>query len=240
VGLVVFDVLDPQGNPLPSHRCSGTLLSPTVLLTAGHCTRGTIAARVWFDDDLTRNTEYLLSGSTSYDGVAYTFQDFCADCGDEIPAFAAGDVGLVVLSEPVPGAVVDRYAALPASGLVDRLEDRTALDSVGYGVQPGQGEANAPVWIGFRVRLAAPSTLTEGGFVHADQFVRLAFGAAGEAGGTCFADSGGPDLLKGTDTILAIHSASLNASCTGSGYSARIDTPAVLEWIRSFLQSRKS
>lgn len=40
VGLAVFDawVLDEEGNPViaPAWRCSGTLLSPTVFLTAGH------------------------------------------------------------------------------------------------------------------------------------------------------------------------------------------------------------
>ena len=41
VGLLVFDV---DGSP--SHRCSGTLLSPTVMLTAGHCTYGTSGGRV--------------------------------------------------------------------------------------------------------------------------------------------------------------------------------------------------
>src|SRR3990172_5572372 len=49
VGLVVFDVLDGNGDQVPSHRCSASLLSPTILLTAGHCTDGTVAARAWFD-----------------------------------------------------------------------------------------------------------------------------------------------------------------------------------------------
>src|SRR4029450_3761235 len=34
VGLVVFDVINAAGQQVPSHRCSGSLLTPTVFLTA--------------------------------------------------------------------------------------------------------------------------------------------------------------------------------------------------------------
>ena len=37
VGLAVFDTASG-----PSHRCSASLLSATVVLTAGHCTDGTV------------------------------------------------------------------------------------------------------------------------------------------------------------------------------------------------------
>jgi len=42
VGLLVFD--DAPGHP--AWRCSGSLIAPNVVLTAGHCTDGAVAARV--------------------------------------------------------------------------------------------------------------------------------------------------------------------------------------------------
>ena len=49
VGLMVAQ--DEDGNPL--WRCSGTLLSDTVFLTAGHCTEAPAAhVEIWFDADV--------------------------------------------------------------------------------------------------------------------------------------------------------------------------------------------
>ncbi|HJS20938.1 MAG TPA: trypsin-like serine protease, partial [Anaerolineales bacterium] len=49
VGLMVAQ--DADGNPL--WRCSGTLLSPTLFLTAGHCTEAPAAhVEIWFDSDV--------------------------------------------------------------------------------------------------------------------------------------------------------------------------------------------
>lgn len=55
------------------------------------------------------------------------------------------------------------------------------------------------------------------------------------SGGTCFGDSGGPDLLGGTDTVLAVNSYVTNVNCSGVIYSQRVDVPEVLEWIESYL-----
>ncbi len=57
----------------------------------------------------------------------------------------------------------------------------------------------------------------------------------GEDAGFCFGDSGGPNLLGNTNTILAVISYGANIMCPGIGYSNRIDTQYALEFINSFL-----
>ena len=60
VGLMVAQ--DSGGNPL--WRCSGTLLSPTVYLTAGHCAEAPNAhAEIWFASDITTDSHYRVEGS---------------------------------------------------------------------------------------------------------------------------------------------------------------------------------
>ncbi len=232
VGLAVFDV-----NGTPSHRCTASLLSPTIVLTAGHCTDGTSAARVWFDEIVEGNPEYPFSGATSYDGVAYTNPDFCIACGNGLPGFAQRDVGVIVLSEPVPTSVVSEYAELPSVGLVDSLAPKTGVDLVGYGVQVNLRGGGPPVWSGPKVRLFASTQLVSGNFTHSDEFIKLTANPGGGKGGTCFGDSGGPDLLGGTDTVLAVNSYVTNNNCAGVTYSQRVDIADVLTWIGSFMAS---
>jgi hypothetical protein len=181
------------------------------------------------------NAEYPFSGATSYDGTAYTYEEFCIGCGNGLPGFAAGDVGIIVLSEPVPTTVVSEYAQLPDEGLVDTLANKTAVDFVGYGVQEQIRGGGPPTWTGVRIRMYAPSELISGNFKHSDEFMKLAMNPGGGSGGTCFGDSGGPDLLGGTDIVLAVNSYVTNSNCAGVGYAARVDTPEVLAWINTFL-----
>ena len=230
VGLAVFD----SGGG-PAWRCSAALLSPTVLLTAGHCTEGAEAARVWFDEIVQGNPEYPYSGDTSYDGIPYTNPDYCSGCGGGLPGFALRDVGIVVLTEPVPTSVVDGYVNLPEAGLVDTLKNKTDLTVVGYGVQEQHRGGGPPYWTGMRVRLQAPSELIAANFVHSDEFIRITLNPGQGKGGTCFGDSGGPDLLEDSDTVLAVNSYVTNYNCAGVGYSSRVDIPEVLGWIDGFL-----
>jgi hypothetical protein len=105
------------------------------------------------------------------------------------------------------------------------------VDLVGYGVQEEHRGGGPPYWTGPKVRLYAPSQLVSGKFVHSAEFMRLSLNASQDKGGTCFGDSGGPDLLCGTNKVLAVNSYVTNYNCAGVGYSSRVDIPEILEWI---------
>ena len=81
----------------------------------------------------------------------------------------------------------------------------------------------------------APTQKVSGNFVFSPEFIRLSMNPGGGTGGSCFGDSGGPDLLGGTDTVLAVNSFVTNINCSGVGYSSRVDIAEVLDWINSFM-----
>lgn len=240
VGLLVFDVFVPDVGNVPAWRCSGSLISEDVVLTAGHCTDGAVAARVWFDERLQDDDgsflvpDYPGGGIEAIEGTPFTNPDFATGAGNGLPGFAFRDVGVVVLDEVVD---VGGLAALPAAGVVDDLNNKADIDYVGYGVMeqiqiPGEG---APFWTGLRNRMFAPGKFVSGNFVHSDEFMKLSLNASQGKGGTCFGDSGGPDLLGESDTVLAVNSYVTNGNCSGVGYSSRVDIPDVLDWIEDFL-----
>jgi hypothetical protein len=233
VGLLVFIDNDPPPGEPESWGCSGSLIAPDVVLTAGHCTYGAEVALIWFDEIWDPYSPPAATGQP-HTNSKYRSPENPYGGGNGLPAFSYRDVGVVVLDEPVDGG---GYAELPEADLVDKLKNKTDLDLVGYGVQelqhdPGGGP---PYWTGFGERLYAPSEMVSGKFVHSAEYMKIALNPGGGTGGTCFGDSGGPNLLAGTNTVLAVNSYVTNYNCAGVGYSSRVDITEILDWINTFL-----
>jgi len=106
------------------------------------------------------------------------------------------------------------------------LQKKTPVDFVDYGVQEQRRDGGPPSWAGLRIRLYAPSELVSGNFVHSHEFLKLALNPGG--------DSGVPDLLRDTNIVLGVNLYVTNVNCGAVGYSARVNTPEVLDWINSF------
>jgi hypothetical protein len=206
--------------------CSGSALSATKFLTAAHC----------FDPSLPALVSYK-SGppfSLANDFTAGTFHpnpSWCPGCGPGLQGFDSHDVAVITLNaERDPGAFVQ----LPRAGLVDTLPMRTAVDLVGYGVQGFVRGGGQPGQVFLFTRYFAPSQLVQSNNVSSVEFIKLTANPSQGTGGICFGDSGGPDLLGGTRTVLAVNSYVTNSNCAGVTYSNRVDLPDILAFINSF------
>ncbi len=230
VGLLVFDV-----DGAPAWRCSGTLLSPTVMLTAGHCTAGTSGGRVWFESDVESGIPangYPFGGGTSIEfSEIHTHPQF------QDNAFYLYDAGIVILSQPV---YMSTYGTLANIGLLDELSTKRGQQDqsftvVGYGLQSVKPTLQAD-----RVRYQGTVKLIDvNGTAGIPAGTSASFtnnpGQGNGRGGTCFGDSGGPIFYGNSNVIAAVTSYGLNANCGGTGGGYRVDTPDDQSFIHTYV-----
>lgn len=223
VGLMV--ALDAAGNPL--WRCSGTLISPTHYLTAGHCTEApAVRATIWFDADVESGIPgngYPYAGQVS--GTTYTHPQFDPN------AFFRYDLGVVVLDSPYP---LSSYGALPTLDVLDgmakaRGTQNVSFTAVGYGLQ-----FINPVFVqAERRRYSATPHLVQINTGYVGDFSLLLSNNA-STGGTCFGDSGGPNFIGSSNVVGGVTSFGINGNCAGTGGVYRVDRKDDLDWLATF------
>jgi hypothetical protein len=205
--------------------CSGTALSPTRFLTAAHCADPNLPVFVSYKSGPPFNLAADFTQGTFHPDPAW-----CEGCGNGLPGFDTHDVAVVALDAPSdPGA----FGALPEPNFVDTLAMKTPVDIVGYGVQGFIRGGGRPGQVFLFTRYFAPSLLIQSNDLLSGEFLKLTANPAQGKGGICFGDSGGPDLLGGTNVVLGVNSFVSNGNCAGVSYSQRIDLPEILAFIGS-------
>jgi hypothetical protein len=226
---VVLVLMEVDGQP--AFRCSGTLIAPTVVLTAGHCAGepGEFSGiRIFAEPDVQHDPTYPFAGGPNTIEATewHAHPDFTES------AFFLHDVGLIRLTSAV-NLPASQYGKLPTEDQLDALRrgNSTRFTAVGYGLQ----RIN-PVFVeSQRIRMFAQPHLIQinvPGFV-GDFSLLLSNNAS--TGGTCFGDSGGPNFLGSGNVIAGVTSFGINGNCAGTGGVFRLDRENVLDFVNGQL-----
>jgi secreted trypsin-like serine protease len=193
--------------------CSGTLIAPTVFLTAAHCGEDGERVEVTFD------TAYE-EGDKVYAGT------FEADPLYDQRQSDPHDIAVVVLDRAVRGIAP---AQLPEEGSLSALPSGQTFTAVGYGAYEVTNEPGGHDYLYDDVRNYATGTLNATN----PAWLRISMNPATGDGGTCYGDSGGPNFL-GTSTTIAAITITGDAVCRATNVVYRLDTESARNFLGRF------
>jgi hypothetical protein len=243
VGLILYYAEDGR------YRCSATLVSPTVVVTAAHCTDGVLGSTlVTFESEIAEQapsgfpvaadptvgyTPAELAAAGYISGTAHTHPDYSGftDLANW------NDVGVIVLDSPVASFSADGYDPIAPVGTLSAIKkadiSKTIFTAVGYGTEvrkPDNGpqKPQPMTYPLLRRYVDMPGQKLTEQILQTNGNPNDSHGT----GGTCFGDSGGPVYLNGE--IVAVTSYGYTDNCRYLGGYQRLDIPVVADWLATF------
>ena len=202
--------------------CSGTLVSPTVFVTAAHCgDAGQTTARVSFASKYQPN-------ATAYSGRYVPNPQYSGSQSDP------HDIAVVVFDKPIPNITPAR---LPTAGLLDDMKAAKTLQtstftSVGYGSLAPVNGPGGKTYTYTDTRNQASGSLDS----LTNAWLRLSQNPATGNGGTCYGDSGGPNFLGDADSnLLVATTITGDTACRSTNVDYRLDTPEARAFLGQYI-----
>jgi hypothetical protein len=266
VGELLFfdaDAVDPRfDDPGAWFSCSGTMLSATVIVTAGHCTFGVAlngestrtgtgdgsgGNDIWFDASETAHFDgFPPSSDYGRDENHQRYLDRAAwlnahaswHRGTSHPHPEFADAPFFVHDAGVvvleESFAMTKYGRIPTLDYLDRYQGQPhhLFEVVGYGLT-SSGPFTSE---GGDIRLKGDVKLNTLNASPKDTFVLLSNNPGQpHQGGTCFGDSGGPTFDDtSSNLVVAVTSFGFSSTCSGVGGAYRLDQPDDLAFLAGF------
>jgi Trypsin len=195
--------------------CTGTLIAPTVFLTAEHCDLGNARVAVTFD------SSYDAATGTAYWGTWHGDPAYSHKTGDP------HDIAVIVLDQAPKGIVPAR---LPKLGALASLAPGTPIVAVGYGAQSVTQEKGGKVLHYADVRYVATGSLT----TLTQVYLKASMNPSHGDGGTCYGDSGGPNFVGDTNVVAAT-TITGDMWCRSTNVDYRLDTKVARDFLAPYV-----
>jgi hypothetical protein len=204
--------------------CTGTLIAPTLFLTAAHC--------VYPDADQPLGSQFYVSFAP--DLLAKKVKIIAATRYEWDPQFGSSQANLhdlAIVTLPSGAAKGITPARLPAAGALEQLARRgTRFVNVGYGAYEAGNGGTSYGYDGFR-RLSISTFMSlQPTWLNLQTNVN-----ATGLGGDCFGDSGGPKFREGDATTIYATVTTGDAVCRATSVSWRLDTPEARGFLGRFV-----
>ena len=226
VGALLYD-FDQNGIINSNDQlCTVSLISPTVVLTAGHCLSFLPANSTLY---VSFSADVSAPGFATILATGYAIDPgFGHDQSDPI------DIGIVTL--PAGSTTGLTPLSLPPAGLLDTLSTQNGLKNqrflnVGYGVDATNRGQPAFSYDGQRrVSLSDFKSLQK-----AWLGLQMNLSATG-GGGDCYGDSGGPKFLADNPTMIVATVSWGDTQCRSLSKNYRLDTESARSFLGRFVQ----